>query len=481
MCLGELSRIYVAGSEDIPWSTRARWNGAELVVERPINDSGYVYVPWLIDGHGQALLGTCTLMEREAPYLLEVELARGLLHRLRLRLSAWEAIGMATPEELQQELRRATAHFAAAATQQGDLATAAQHAGAAIAAGFQCANRTTLAYAEQALQARLAQGPSTTLLGVVLGPSNPPVAIRRRLLDFCNLVQLPISWRSVEAREGRRDWKQTDDQLGWCQAAGLKVAAGPLLRLDDRGVPDWMYLWEGDYDNLLRLMLDHVDVAVSRYAGRVHLWHVASRINNGQLLSLNEEQRRNLVAQTLALVRKIDPRTPTVVSFDQPWAEYLTLRDEELAPIHYADALVRSDLGVSGFGLEINAGYYPRGSGQRPMFEYARLFDLWSQLGLPLMLLISAASRTNHDPQAATGIGVELPAALHDGYLDPQQAWASVIAPFALARNNVQVVLWNQLYDGEPHEFPHAGLFDAAGKEKPAIGMFCNLRKNFST
>ena len=94
-----------------------------------------------------------------------------------------------------------------------------------------------------------------------------------------------------------------------------------------------MYLWEGDDDNLARLLLDHVRAVVSRYAGRVHLWHVASRVNNGQLMSLDEESRLNLVAQAVQVVRKIDPRTPTVVSFDQPWAEYLVDQDHDLAPL----------------------------------------------------------------------------------------------------------------------------------------------------
>ena len=120
-------------------------------------------------------------------------------------------------------------------------------------------------------------------------------------------------------------------------------------------------------------MLEHVRTVVSRYTGRVHLWHVASRVNNGALLSLDEEQRLQLVAQALQLTKKIDPRTPIVVSFDQPWGEYLADQDQDLAPLHFADALIRADLGVSGFGLEINAGYHPKGSPHRSDRKSTRL------------------------------------------------------------------------------------------------------------
>ena len=106
-------------------------------------------------------------------------------------------------------------------------------------------------------------------------------------------------------------------------------------------------------------------------------------------------------------MRKIDPRTPTVVSFDQPWGEYLVEQEHELAPLHYADALVRADLGISGFGLEINAGYWPRGTAHRPAFEYGKLIDQWTQLGLPLMLFMTAPATDHEDPKAARNTRAE--------------------------------------------------------------------------
>jgi hypothetical protein len=473
-----LHRIYVAGAEDFPWSTRNAWVGDELVVSRSVDDSGYVYVPWRIDGHGLRLLGTTTLMEREQPYLLEVELARGLVQRLRSRVFIWEWLGMTTPPELADKLRTATAHFSRAATSQRDIPAAAAQANQAIAAALAVSDEFVAHYADQALRSRQKQTPVVTLIGVSLGPGSPPVSMRRQLVEACSIVQLPVGWRAIENREGKRDWKATDEQLSWCQTAGLKVAAGPLLRMDDRGVPDWMYLWEGDDDNLARLLLDHVRAVVSRYVGRVHLWHVASRVNNGRLMSLDEENRLNLVARAVQVVRKLDPRTPTVVSFDQPWAEYLVEQDNDLAPWHYADALVRADLGISGFGLEINAGYWPRGTAHRPAFEYGKLVDQWSLLGLPLMMMLAAPSSADPDPLATPTVRPEPIVAADGRKADSQSTWAELIAPLLASRPSVQVVVWNQLADNEPHEFPHGGLFDARGKAKPTLAMLRELRKS---
>lgn len=472
---GGLDRIYVAGLEEIPWSTRAGWQGDQLVVERSMSDSGSVYVPWQIDGLGVRVLSTATLMERDRPYLLEVELARGLIQRIRNRLFMWELLGLTMTPELTQQLQSATREFALAATSQEEPAEASVAANRAITLALASGEQLVGHYAKQAIAARRRQSPVSTLMGVSLGDETPSVALRQQLADACNIVQLPVSWSAVEKTEGNREWKPTEVQLGWAQKAGLKVAAGPLIRLDELGMPDWMVLWEGDFDNLAHLMLEHVKAVVTRYAGRVHLWHVASRVNTGKLMQLEEEQRLHLVAQALDVVRQLDPRTPTVVSFDQPWAEYMAQQDEDLAPLHYADALVRADLGISGFGLEINAGFSPGGSGHRATFELGRLLDQWSIWGLPLMMSITTANSVADDPNARFSTEIDLASG---NAADPQREWAASVLPLLLARSAVQVVLWNQLSDNHAHDYPNASLFDGRNQAKPTLGLMRDLRKS---
>lgn len=470
-----LDRIYVASLEEIPWATRASWTDDLLLVDRANNDSGSVQVPWKVDGHGTLVLNTPTLMQRERPYLLEVELARGLLHRTRTRMFQWEMQGLEATDALKQQLQSATREFSLAATSQHEPAEAAVVANRAISATVSVAYQLVTEFSQQAIAARKQQSPISTLIGVNLTDEQPNIELRRQLVDACNIVQLPISWRTIEQQEGKHDWSITDAQLTWAQKAGLKIAAGPLLRMDDLGMPDWMVLWEDDYDNLASQMLEHVRAVVTRYAGRVHLWHVSSRVNTGKLLSLEEEQRLHLVAQALEVIRQIDPRTPTVVSFDQPWAAYLAHQNQDLAPLHYADALIRADLGVSGFGIEINSGFFPGGSGHRAAFEFGRLLDQWSAWGLPLMVSLSTANTATKDPLARSKASTEFANARAD---DAQRHWADSILPLLLSRNTVQVILWNQLTDSLPHEFPNAGLFDANEQAKPTLEIIRELRKN---
>ena len=89
-----------------------------------------------------------------------------------------------------------------------------------------------------------------------------------------------------------------------------------------------------------------------------------------------------------------------VVSFDQPWGEYIARQDQELTPLHFADTLVRGELGLAGVGLEIHYGYWPGGTLPRDPLEVSRQLDRWSQIGVPLMVFLSAPSGSGADPLA---------------------------------------------------------------------------------
>src|SRR5204862_1005853 len=278
--------------------------------------------------------------------------------------------------------------------------------------------------------------------------------------------------------EGRRNWKDVDAQVEWAHSAGLRICAGPLLELDDRGVPDWTYLWEGDFQSILGFVIDHVRAVVERYRGKVHLWQVAARLTHGHALGLSEEARLQFAAKAITTVRQLDPATPLVVTFDQPWAEYLASEQLDLAPLHFADALVRADLGLSGLGLELNVGYHPGGSMQRGPLAISRLVDTWSLLELPLLVALTMPSSAGEDAQASGKVRV---LSREEGQVTPQSQrdWIREHVPLLLAKNAVQIVLWNQLSDAAPHHYPHSGIFDADDKPKPALEALRKIRQQY--
>ena len=158
---------------------------------------------------------------------------------------------------------------------------------------------------------------------------------------------------------------------------GAEGLAGPLLQLDRCATPDWLYLWEGDDDNLMSFAADYMRSVVTRYRGKVHLWQCAAA-ECCRMFSLSEEQRLRMAVLAIEVTRQTDPRVLIVLMVDQPWAEFMSESECDLSPLHFTDALVRAEIGLSGIGLEINLGCWPGGTALRDVLEFGRLVDRWT-------------------------------------------------------------------------------------------------------
>src|SRR5262249_16897712 len=145
------------GQDDLPWFSRTYFSGNQLVIERNEDDSGRVFVPWRIGHSGPILINTATLTERDRPYLLEVELARGMLNNLRNQIAQWEPMGLFVTKSLSDGVLEATSDFAHAATNQDDHPTAADWAMRSLATTAATMTRLTDEYVRQATAMRRSQ------------------------------------------------------------------------------------------------------------------------------------------------------------------------------------------------------------------------------------------------------------------------------------------------------------------------------------
>ena len=469
-----LQLAYMAGLDRTPWQVRVHLEDQVLVVERDTSESGTLTVPWRVEGHGLMGLSTGTLVERAKPYLLPLELARGAINQLRGHLFEWQGIGLTVPPAVTEKLHEAIVQFSGAAVSQ-DSPWSPPQARNAIRLALDASQILAAAYAEQAMVVRRRPtGKVSLLMGGELsgGPLENPLAAQ--FLAAFNAALVPLPWRDVEAAEARFDWSTIDQQIEWCRTQGLAVCAGPLLQLDVRWLPDWAYLWEDDFDNLLAAAGEFVEAAVNRYKGKIDFWHCAARVNTPELLALPEEDNLRLTASILGLVSRLDPDTPRTISIDQPWGEYMGRREVDFPPLHFADALVRARLDLKAIILELNLGSFPGSTLPRSELELNRLLDYWSLLGLPLVASLCIPSSTVEDPLARR----KAKAPLGSWSLELQQAWAARYVPLLLAKPCVAGVFWNQLRDATPHDFPHAGLVADMRQPKPAFRALAGIRTN---
>ena len=105
----EYRKAYITGLDRTPGRLAVELRNGLMSCVRDTPESGRLFVPWPIEGHGTPIVGTATLAERIAPYTLAVELARGKLNDIRNQLSDWLQMGLRSTPELEKALARGPA------------------------------------------------------------------------------------------------------------------------------------------------------------------------------------------------------------------------------------------------------------------------------------------------------------------------------------------------------------------------------------
>lgn len=474
---GALDRTYVAGLDGTPTAVRKVWETDRIVrLERESRDSGNVYIPWQVEGHGELLLCTATLMEREPPYHLPVELARGSVNRLRTKAEIWKMAGLRVPRELAAQIQTSSQTFVQAATSQQDELAAAAAAEEAIRQSLNATERLGSEYAQQTLRIRhQAAGPLPTLLAGNLGNEMLPANTEPMFRAAFNAAVVPCSWRDVQPTADRWEWGACDKQVQWCYRYGLKVIGGPLVSLHRERLPDWVTAGSLDLAGLAKAVRMFVEAAVERYRNQVHLWHAVSATTADPWLG--DEQKLRLAALVVETARRRDSRTPVFLSVDQPWGEPLAWGRATLSPVQFVDFLLRADADIAGIGLEINHGYWPGGSLPRDVLEVTDHIDMWAMLGLPLIVMFTIPSSLEPD-SLASDRSVVSPFAFPSGLsAQDQKRKVEQLWPALLAKQPVQALVWNQVFDSLPHRYAHGGLFTGQALPKPALGSLLALRR----
>lgn len=468
--LSDLSTSYLSGMDGRIFPSRLELDGNVLTCRRQNTESAKFNVPWHIPGIGRPVLTTTSLREREEPYLLILELARGKLSEIRESCAAWELAGMAIPEAFQKAQREAFQLFAQAGTRTADVAVASQLASAAAERACQAAALLVDAYTIQR-QAGLRRSIHHTpaLLGSVIDETLLTPAGQDTFKSAFNSAAVPIRWKAIEAVEGTYEWDMVDQLVTHCCEQRTILRGGPLIDLSTNGLPEWLAPWKNDFLNLPIFVCDFTETAISRYQGRIRLWEVAAYGNTGGALGLGEDHCLALVARVLEAAKRTDSDAQYFIRVDCPWGEYQRSGQHRLSPYQFVDALMRSNLGLNGVTLELNAGYGPSACLAREMLSISKLIDLWSHLQLQIHVNISCPSTTGPDPLADPAF-TTVDGVWRNSWNEETQAdWIEHIVPLLMAKSAVTGIYLSQFSDALPHRFPHGGLIDAQGNVKQMI------------
>ena len=472
-----LRKAYVTGQDRTPSRLDVELRSGVLICHRDTNESGRLFVPWLVEGLGVLIIGTATLGERMEPYDLAVELARGRLNEMRNQLADWVQMGLRTNPELDGLMAESSRSFVTAVVARDAPELSHAAAQASLAASCKAGTLMVEAYTRQVLHNRRATMPKLpTALGGVLAGDPKVCAWANEAAPLFNAAQLPCSWKVIAPTEGKYRWDRLDAQLVWCRKHRLTVQAGPILEFAAGALPDWLWLWEGDFDSILGFVEDYVRQVMTRYRGKVPVWHLVHRSATGDFLGLSEEEQIRLTARVIQVARQADSAAQLCIGVDRPWAEWMGSSSFQLGPLHMADYLVRADLGLGGLSLEIAPGYSTPGSHLRELFDFSKLLDLYALLNLPLYIWIVLPSSTAADPLSDPSVHVESeqwPTPLDEA---TQAEWASKWVALAVAKPFVRSVVWMHPSDAEAHRYPHGGLYRADRSPKPALAWLKSFR-----
>ncbi|MBA62129.1 MAG: hypothetical protein CMJ76_07160 [Planctomycetaceae bacterium] len=431
-----LRSCYMTGLEGIAWERELIVSGNRLMIDRQTHESGHFFFPWRTENGLDFMLGTTSLRETKDEYHLEVELARGTLHRLRSylaeRSNQFELSRTYTEKLTEAHERLIEAVF----SWRTDFQQAGRSAANAIELCLDVINGLLVEDAGHLMEARHQAGMSNSMFGVKLGRLPDDQEDREVLAQTFDSVMLPFNWKDLSPDEGKFQFFDVDQMLQWSHRHGKKVFAGPLIELTDAGLPQWIYLWQNDFAKVQNYVIQYVQEVVRRYKGRVHAWHASCGLNSASVLGFSEEQTVRLAVDVVETIRHLDNSTPVIVSFDFPWGDYAANRRSDLSPLQFADALVRAELGINGIGIDLSFGAAANECTPRDFLELSRMLRQWSSLQLPLV------------------VGVSLPTAFEqeEGELPAEGFWDITSALNLLrvlrSKPSVQALFWNQLTDG---------------------------------
>ena len=468
-----VQRAYCSSLEGIPWECQSRVENNSLVIDRPSDEAGNLNIPWIVPGHGQLVITSTSLMQRSEAYQLEVELARGTLNRLRNSVSFASLSGWEVPRSIIEEMDLAQNMFIRAATSQHMPGQAAKWAEESLTHSIKGANEFGLQRARFLLHSRQQQIPKLPTLWAARCESKQLRSrVRKSLHATFNSMCVSMPWKRISTDAGKYRWEALDKQIQWCRRKEMKIIAGPLVHLDQQNVPDWIYLWEDDFETIQNYYTDYVREVVTRYSNDVDIWNSIANVNVDNCLSLSEEQLLHMAVSTIETIRKHDTRTPLIFTVSQPWGEYLSRSTRDMSPMTFADTLVRSDLGINGIGLEINWGFHDESTLPRDLLELSQHIDRWSHLGLPLVVHLTIADLAEESSDAPSDISNS------DDTVSMTSRSRNILTVLT-SKPAVQALIWNQLVDSKSRSKPAAGLFRVDGKAKPIMKDLHDLRHNY--
>jgi hypothetical protein len=471
------------GPESVPIPSEITFRDGLLTINRKDDHATGLALLWDCGPLGAFHLETTRLMPREKPYNLNVELARSRLMKIMQKQEDWNLFDFPKAERFSNQFHDAQMLFAESLCQLNDGPEAARLGDQSLAISLDLSEELSNFHCDLFLNRRRS---SNTFVKHVFGCRVDPAVQNERYKEIAatqfDYVVLPMSWKRLQPQEHRFETQPLDEWVEFLSRRRVPTIAGPLVRLDQQNVPDWMVIWEHDFDMLREQAYEYVQKVVTRYRRAISAWNVGAALQSNAAFTLTFEQIVELTRMLVQQVKTLIPSARTMITISHPFGEYHSHHRAAVPPMLYAEMLAQSGINFEAFALELEMGVPAPGMFMRDLFQISSLLDKFSTLGRPVFLTaVAAPSRSTPDPSDTS-----------EGKLDPnhggrwrrpwdpqlQAEWMEAIYQTALSKPFVEAVAWSNLADLR-QTLPGGGMLDDVLQPKPAFAKLQQMRERF--
>ena len=478
------------GSESVPIAGEVVFRDEMLLINRKDDHATAVGLLWDCGPLGSFHLETTRLPHREKPYNLNVELARSRLMRIMQKQEDWNLFDSFLDERMRVQIDKFTQQFhdaqmlfAESLGKLDDAAEASKLADHSLTMSLDLSEEISHFHGEWLLARRRA---SNQFVKHIFGCQVDDQVQNERYKELAasqfDYIVLPMSWKRLQPQEHSFETSTMDDWVELLSRKRVPTIAGPLIRLDPQYVPDWMVIWEHDFDMLREMAYEYVQKVVTRYRRVISAWNVGAALQTNAAFSLTFEQIIELTRMLVQQVKTLIPNARTLITVAHPFGEYHAHSRSAVPPMLYAEMLSQSGINFEAFALELEMGVPAPGMFMRDLFQISCLLDRFSTLGRPVFLTaVAAPSRATTDPgDASEGTWDPNLAGRWRRPWDPQlQAeWMEAVYQMALSKPFVESIAWSNLADLR-QTLPGGGLLDDMLQPKPVYQKLQQMREKY--
>jgi GH35 family endo-1,4-beta-xylanase len=469
----DLDSAYLFGADSVPLRADIETKKNAIICKKRTAGPAGLALLWEVEGFGKILLETTRLLERDAPYVLTVELARGQLMRIIHKREEWGLFDLEDVAKLNGEVRVA-AGLLVEAMQADTTAKAAAKGAEALAHALRVSEDLTSYHAYALLDRRKQTGGFPRhIFGCQIDIASNPQTCGPLVADAFDFASLPVRWKDTEPTERKYQWKQLDAWVDWLTKHKIPLKASELLCFRDNAFPDWLLIWKHDFDTVRTLATEYVRRVVSRYSAYIQVWDIISGVHAPQSFVFNFEQLMDLTRIAAGVTKQVAPRATTVVDVVAPWGEYYARDQRSIPPMLYVDMAIQSGIAFDGIGLQFQFGANADGMYVRDMFQISSIIERFGALGKPIH--VTAVQVPSSAPDDSNGGRWRAP-----WNESTQSRWLQAFYEVALSKPFVETVTWEALSDLGQATIPNCGLVDSDLRPKKAYKQLVKLRREIS-